>query len=87
MVELTNFAAKPMLATPLFTPLAVTLHLNAVSEVFVVEIADKPEEDSPEETMPMDAMACDPATAKLDSVAANKVLVAVMNAILFTWEP
>ena len=69
-----------------FPPLAVTLHLDAVKEVFVVVITDKPEEDAPEETMPMDAMACDPATVKLDSVATNKVLMAVMNATLLLRE-
>ena len=63
MVELKKYVAKPILATP-FDPLAVTLHLNAVSEVFVVEMADKPAEYAAEETTPIDAMACNPATAR-----------------------
>ena len=47
--------AKPILATP-FDPLAVTLHLNAVSEVFVVETVEISAEYEDEETMPMDAI-------------------------------
>ena len=76
MVVLERYAAKPILATALFNPLAVTLHLNAVSEVFLVEITDKPTGDALEETMPMDAMKFDPATVKLDSVVAKVVFTA-----------
>ena len=62
MVELARYVAKPILATP-FNPRAVTLHLNAVSEVFVVEITDIPAKDALEETMPMDAMTWNPANS------------------------
>ena len=82
MVELARYDTKPIHATPfdkLADPLAVTLDLNAVREVFVVEIADKPAENTPE-TMPMDAMTCNPATVKLDSVAAKVVFTATMVA-------
>ena len=43
MVELARYDTKPIHATPFF-PLAVTLDLNAVSEVFVVKTTEKPSE-------------------------------------------
>ena len=77
MVALEKYAAKPIHATP-FDPLAVTLHLNAVSEVFVVDMVDKPAEDTAELTMPMDAITSTPTAIILDSVAAKVVLTAAM---------
>ena len=84
MVELERYVAKPILATP-FDPLAVTLHLNAVILVIVVVTVD--DKYKLEETMPMDTTVCEPPTARLHSVAASTVFMAVIDAALFDRGP